>query len=388
MVPPEPKDYVIVLALLWFSVRALREPRDRALRVVVVLLTGQLLGEEVTIHALHAWGVVSVPVGKTLQNCGLAASFYGLMLFFLMSAAGFRTREQAQAAPNARRRAKIELAVLLTVILILIVAVATTPPELQNSAYPMDGELQDAALYRPEVATFYVTALIYFGYGALCAGWWALRYAAESSTRARWGLRLMALGMAFFGVACGGRGLFTLLRITGVEVPEILTIVATEFVDLAAISYIVGALSVGLAARLAALRIWLQRRQEYDEMRPLWIALHKAFPDDVLDRHRPEGLWRDRLSPSQVHRRHWRRCIEIRDGLVRLSPHLVDAGWDDTAPAPEKAAMLRGALQQRQDGVAPQSQTAVRVLAPPAEHTIDDDVRELTALSRAFARLA
>lgn len=379
------KDAFIILALVWFVVRALRDPGDRALRLVVAALTAQLVGEYPVINVLRAWTGLSAPAGKVVQNAALCCMYFCLLLFFWMSAAGVRRRGTAGSLTGIQRRVWLEFGILLGVVVVFATTVSLTPPEIRASAYPADGSLQHAALNRPEVVTFYVAGMSYFGYTALQSFWWALVYASEASRRAKIGLRVAAFGMATFGLSALGRASFAIATGFGVPVPESFAIVANALVDVGVYAYVGGALGVGAAARWAAFRVWLRHRRVHDELRPLWTSLHELFPDDELDRG-GRGLWHDRLSPWQGHRRYWRRAVEIRDGLVRLSPHLADAGWDDTRPPSEQAQVVSTAMQRFRSGDTPQSPAAVPILVSPSDGTLDDDVHSLIELSRAFAR--
>jgi hypothetical protein len=131
--------------------------------------------------------------------------------------------------------------------------------------------------------------------------------------------------------------------------------------------------------RLAALRIWWQHRRTYHHLEPLWTVLHQQFPEDTLDRV-PSSRWPDTLSLRGVHRRYYRRVIECRDGLVRISPYLQTAGNGHDAPLAEQ---LRNALQARASGIAAPTQ-AIPVAIPTTDDSLDADVHELITLSAAL----
>ncbi|NBH07456.1 hypothetical protein GTY80_30010 [Amycolatopsis sp. SID8362] len=77
--------------------------------------------------------------------------------------------------------------------------------------------------------------------------------------------------------------------------------------------------------------------------------------------------------------------IEIRDGLLQLSPQLVDAGFDSSRPAEQQLDTFRRALQLQAGGHTPTSRAGVLVAAPE-DVDINSDVRQLIHLSRALAR--
>ena len=104
----------------------------------------------------------------------------------------------------------------------------------------------------------------------------------------------------------------------------------------------------------------------------------QAFPSIVL-----------RTPPGRrgVHLGHYRRVIEIRDGLVQLSPYL-DADFGEAvatdpgaAAAALKTALERHAAGEENDGRAKQ-------VLPAGADDIESDVRPLLALSAAMTKEA
>ncbi|MGV4985741.1 DUF6545 domain-containing protein [Streptomyces sp. NRAIS4] len=118
---------------------------------------------------------------------------------------------------------------------------------------------------------------------------------------------------------------------------------------------------------------------------PLWQVLNEAYPEHALYRM-PTTPWRDHLLPLGVHRRYYRRVIECRDGLVRVSPHLAplagpvedQPGWADNL-----ADQLCAALDGERSQAAPAQAVPV---AMPATHSLEGDVRQLAQLSDAVRR--
>nr|WP_291410283.1 DUF6545 domain-containing protein [Actinophytocola sp.] len=102
----------------------------------------------------------------------------------------------------------------------------------------------------------------------------------------------------------------------------------------------------------------------------------------------PISPWRDALSLRSVHRRYYRRVIECRDGLVRISPYLANMGADPAELAvPEHLAeQLTGALRAHAAGqtVPPQAIP----IAMPSDDSLDADVDRLIELSHAVQRTA
>lgn len=86
-----------------------------------------------------------------------------------------------------------------------------------------------------------------------------------------------------------------------------------------------------------------------------------------------------------MHRRYYRRAIECRDGLVRISPYInpsqTGASGDTTSGA-ELSDRLRHALRAHGSGEL-SSAHAVAVAVPP-DPSLEADVRELIVLADAL----
>ncbi|HWE89885.1 MAG TPA: MAB_1171c family putative transporter [Pseudonocardiaceae bacterium] len=368
--------FVIQLALAWFVYRLVRTPRDRVLRAVAACLVLQVLGEPGVIPVVVHWfgGTIAPPLAKLLMNLALDLSWFSLMLFFLLSAGG------------SWLRARVEAVLVTAVAAVMIWTMTATPDSVSTWAYPAGGALPPT-IPIPEVGIFYLAGSAYFAYAAGQAARWAFGYGAESTGRARWGLRVAATGLAFLGSSAAIRAVFVVIRWTGGTVSGKLASPVDMLVPIGAVLFIGGVSYIGLAARLAALRVWAGHRRAHRQLRPLWEQLHTAFPHDALDRS-PLRRWRDGLLPRRVHRRYWRRVVEIRDGLVQLSPHLADLGFRPEAPAHEQVGLVRQALDRQRRGAAADSRAAVLVASPAhGDSGADDskaDVEQLVHLARAL----
>jgi hypothetical protein len=364
----------LLLVLAWFLYRLARSPRDPALWAVVVCVACQLLGASTFVAFIRTMfgELPSSSTVKLLTNIALNTSRYALLLFFLISAGG------------SWRRVRAETAILVGVYLAMTAAVLVLPPGARDSAYPLTGVLP-SNMSHPGVAPFYIIGGSYTFYAAVQAARWALRYASESSRRAQFGLRVLTVALVATAVTTGARTIVTIIRWAGHPVyGAAIMQLTTKLVPICTFVFLIGVFSVGLAARLAALRTWLRRRRAYAELWPLWRALHAVFPADTLD-HAPNQSWLDTLLPHRVGHRYWRRVIEIRDGLLQLSPQLVDAGFDPERPADQQLGPFCHALQLQASGRTPTSRTGVLVAAPE-DAGVNSDVRQLIHLSRALAR--
>jgi hypothetical protein len=170
-----------------------------------------------------------------------------------------------------------------------------------------------------------------------------------------------------------------LVRWVGGTMPKPPLFAGIALILLGIMVFLVGVAYPAAVMRLAAVRIWWQHRTVYRRLAPLWTVLHQEFPEDALSRV-PGGPWRDALSLRGVHRRYYRRVIECRDGLVRISPYLGSLG--EQAEAAALAERLREGLRAHASGApVPSKPTPVAI---PSGDGLDADVHELLALSSAL----
>jgi len=144
--------------------------------------------------------------------------------------------------------------------------------------------------------------------------------------------------------------------------------------------FITGVCYPGAVMRVRALHIWARHRRIYRELTPLWTMLHQAFPQDALTRV-PASSLRDRLSLRGIHWRYYRRIIECRDGLVRISPRLAPP--DPANASQQLAHRLLAAI--RSLPAAPLTPAQAVPIAVPASTSLDADADELVHLSRELA---
>lgn len=79
-----------------------------------------------------------------------------------------------------------------------------------------------------------------------------------------------------------------------------------------------------------------------------------------------------------MHRRYYRRLIECRDGLVRISPHLYTPGQQQ--PLAERLLTALHTIPAARE--APPAETVAVAVAVPETGGLDADARELAALAR------
>ncbi|WP_235883961.1 MAB_1171c family putative transporter [Saccharopolyspora elongata] len=361
------------LALLWCLHRLWRTPRDRALWMVSACLAFMALNYPLgwLANAAAADSVVQHGVPKLLQNAVIMFGYFFLMLFFLFSA--------APADKNVGRRAWREVVPLAVVVIAQIVSMAATPEQLRDHRFSSSS----TDLQIPGIAGFYFVGAAYLVYALVQAARFALRYAAESGRRVRVGLRIAAAGLGIRAVSGSLRVLLIVVSWSGGGLPDALRDATGKLAAVGGGVFVLGVLCPAVLLRLATVRVWWRHRRAYRQLRPLWEALNAVYPKDALDR-RPRSLWRERVSPRRVRRHYWRRVIEIRDGLVQLSPHLADFGYDSSRPTDQQVTAIRHALRHRHDGLPATTTSAVLVAAPAHVDNVETDVVELLALNQHF----
>ncbi|QIZ37917.1 hypothetical protein FDZ84_29315 [Saccharopolyspora sp. ASAGF58] len=356
------------LALLWCLHRAWRTPGDPALWMVSACLAFMALSYPLgwLARAAEADPAGQHGIPKVLLNAVIMLGYFFLMLFFLFSA--------ASAGKGVRHQAWREVIPLAAALIAQTVSMALTPDHLR------DHKFSTTDLQIPGIASFYFAGASYLVYVLVQAARFALRYAAESNRRVRIGLRMAAVGLGIRALSGSLRVLLVVVFWLGGNVPDAVREMTATLAVIGGGLFVTGVLCPAVLLRIATMRVWWQHRRAYRELRPLWEVLNSVYPKDALDR-RTRSLWRERVSPRRVRRRYWRRVIEIRDGLVQLSPHLADFGYSPSRPADQQITTFQCALRHRYEGLPATTSSAVLVAAPPVGN-VESDVAELLALTR------
>ncbi|MFK0049002.1 MAB_1171c family putative transporter [Streptomyces sp. NPDC090741] len=363
---------ILLLALAWKISQLVKAPSDRVLRSVTLCIVCAALSFLLGLKsgARYVDSLTGDGLAKLLQNALLLVLVYLLQCVFLYAASD-RTA--------GSKRAGWELVPLTSAIGIATWAMAITPETERAHTYAT------ANMREPGVALFYLAAGLYLVYGLALALWWTLRYIRVSHKPLRTGLQLVAAALTIMVLMGSLREALTVTRWAGESVPAALIVGAKLLLDIAIPLFVAGILYPAAATRWTTVRLWAHRRRMYQRLTPLWTALHEAFPEDSLHRT-PAGGWRDTLRVRRIHRRYYRRAIECRDGLVRISPYLaeLEAPTEPSAPLPpgRAAVHLHEALAAYTAG-APVPGRAIAV-ALPGGNDLDDDVRQLVALSDAL----
>ncbi|MFB7935975.1 MAB_1171c family putative transporter [Streptomyces sp. NPDC056049] len=361
---------VLVAALGWKVYQLKRSPHDAPLRSVTLCLLCATLSYPVAMPG-GASGVDTVAghgAAKLIQNVLLLLTVYFLMCFYLFSAAD----EEA-----GRRRARKEAVAVGLVVIAISAAALTVPHEV------FAGSFSTADMTVPQIAFFYAGAGLYLMYALGMAYRWTTQYARMSRRPHSTGLWMTAVGLGAMAVACAIRAVIVAVRWGGDEVAHPVMAAVAFLLVASILLFAAGITYSGARARLSSLRLWLRHRRDHRRLAPLWELLTEVYPDTVLRPASPAAL--DRWRARGVHRRYHRRIVECRDGLVDISPYLLDDG-DDSAmldlDTDEFAARLRRAAGRIEEGV-PAPRRAVP-LAMALGSDRESDVKQLIEVSDAL----
>ncbi|WP_405165614.1 hypothetical protein OG203_11245 [Nocardia sp. NBC_01499] len=369
---------VAALALGWMLYLVVRKPRDLRLRSIAAVVLFGTLGWPFGIAASKGVDFVGLePMWSRFVNHALTVTVaYCLVCFFLFSA--FDPR-------RAAARAWWQALVLAAVLIVLIVATATIPSDVRTAAAMLPVETRPQQRGVASIGLFYVTVNCYLLYVFVTAAVLTRRYARSAERHLRRALLLamwgsIALVLALIIFAAGD-----IVYWAGEVMPSHLLLLGMWAMVPGIVLFLLGISYPAAVTRLAAGRIWWHHLHAYHALRPLWAMLHTEFPEDALARL-PNQLWQDRITITGIHRRFYRRLIECRDGLVRISPYVADIRANAPQSGPVVAdlpAQLRQALRAHAIGVEPVGNRAIPI-AVPTSGRLDADVNELVALARAL----
>ncbi|AEW98630.1 hypothetical protein SCATT_p04370 (plasmid) [Streptantibioticus cattleyicolor NRRL 8057 = DSM 46488] len=364
---------MLIIGSVWKLVDLARAPHDRLLRTLVacllMLTAGELLSYPQASHAVDE--VTAVGVGKVAFNAVYMAGLCALILFFHSCMRGERARY--------RRQFRFNTALLAGVVAVLTAAVVVTPAPLRGHT------LSTPHMARPSIACFYLVGNAYFLYAYVTSALCAVRYARLASRHLALGLWTAALGLFGLAVTSVGRMVWVFLRIDRPGSHQAFNTVNWSVADWSMGVVLVG-ISYSAGVQLCThLRSTLHHRRMYEELTPLWTALAAAYPELVLKRE-PVG---SRFRLRRTHERFYRRLIECRDALVRLSPYLtrVAPGADlARGPADQLARYISEALRLKPATEDPDTAYSAAPVAFPARNDVEADARELIAISLAYAK--
>lgn len=366
---------IVALAALatagWKLSQFARAPKDRGLQVVTictVFVAAALAAQYVLTGIGH--DVFSVAAyGKLVQNF-LLIWFFCALLCYLASA----------LAPEALFKwGWSEVGAATSVCTALVLAFAAGGMH--------QSWLYTSGLMERPLLVFYLVGNAYMFYactrGAYLA--WAADQALPRAVSVS--LRFAALGLLLNAVCVHAvRVLSTASRLIASGV-SVVPLSVDDFTNIALAGGIV-IFSLGLGypgARtfLIKARLWIRDRSRLITLRPLWSALVRGFPAITLDK--PPSQLRDRLRIQRVRMTYYRRVIECRDGLLQISPYIVEPDGESDEPYSfeDQARMVLEALERRNRGDLPEG--PVVAVAAPSSTSMEDEARVLLRLSSAVS---
>jgi hypothetical protein len=336
----------------WKLSHLARAPRDVPLRWVVACLGCAAVAYPFGVAAQLQPASPATPSLMVVQDGFLLAMAYALDCFFLSS---------LLPAGTARQRAARRAFALTAAVAVMAVAAARTP---------RGTSMTDLSV--PAVAVQYLALDVPLALFLIDAWRWARRSLRNATGALASGLHLTSAGLALMIIGMLPLTALTVLDWARQPHSAALLSAGGGLVILGILVFLGGICYPSARMRLAAMRMWARHRRVYYQLAPLWTELHRAFPQDALARV-PSPGWRDAVSPWGVHRRYYRRLIECRDGLVRVSARM---GPDDGQPL---GSRLIAALDGAPTAGVPEQAVP---LAIPDTAGLDADARELVALAR------
>lgn len=358
-------------ALLW--VQAYRAPENVPVRILAVCIT--LLAVTAVLRGADGGGFLS-PLADNVLGVMTAA----IQICFFVS---------VHRGRSGTRRIRAELGVAAGVCALAAVVMLAVPAALRPG-------LTDPAASAGGVAAllFSVPILAYLGYAAGAVVVWIVRLVPGVARRVlRVSMGIVAAGAVLQVAGAAIRLASLAVRHTADPAPDgvlrRLDLLVGLLVSVGFLTLALGAIVplVDGAIREAP-RVRAQRRANR-ALEPLWRALHAEFPELALELRSP--------GPGRAL---YRRVVEIRDGLVLLSPHFdaevadradrrssVAGDAADERRAAVEAALVHEALRARRAGrPTPREQARLgRPEAPDAPRDWEDDAASLMRLARRFA---
>jgi len=361
--------------VLWKGVDLARTPHDRVLRFLVLslllLMAGEILSFPEVNEAIDS--ATGVGVGKVVFNGIYISGLFALVLVFT----------SAMRGPEAeyRRHLRINTGLLAGALSALVITMIATPAGMRGHF------LGTPDMAHPAIASFYLVGNAYFVYAYLASGLWALRYARRASRTLGLGLLTMALGLIGLTVTAVNRMILVVLRIGEPGSHEAFNTVNWSLSNWAMGIVLIGICYSACAQLITRLRSVVHHRRMYHELAPLWTALTTVYPELVLTRPPGGSGWHGLRRSRTYERRFYRRLIECRDGLVRLSPYLTRVAPDaDLArgPADQLARHIDKALALKPTPESTRTELPAALVASPAGNDLGADAHELIAISHAL----
>ncbi|SFO40432.1 hypothetical protein SAMN05216207_105212 [Pseudonocardia ammonioxydans] len=361
---------VVLVALLGIGATVKAADYRRSIgttRLLVGLVSAGLLalalGQVISFPVVTASVDMAAPgLGKLTYNALTIMGLCALLSFFIGVG-----RSPARVRPTVRRT----LALGAVVALVLALLILVTPEPYRSHS------LNSPHLNHPAVMAFYIVGNIFFVYVFLLGSYWTRRYGAKSEGALAAALSIVSVGLLALVVASAFRA-FRVVEVVIVG-DSLLWLNAVTF-RLNNVGYILVAVGLSLAGvsrAIATWRWWRLRRQQYQDLAPLWSVLTDAYPEVVAQPR--SGPGRARLPVAGVRQLFRRRLIEVRDGLLCLSPRLATV--TDSAVSGDPDTTAAQILQALKVADVPSAETRAPVIV-----AAEDEIETLVAISQSIER--
>ncbi|BDD81255.1 hypothetical protein TPB0596_10180 [Tsukamurella pulmonis] len=347
--------------------------------------TGLALGNVLSVPAVSAAidQAIGVGSGRVVFNALTTAGLCALVCCFRLGAG-------VRLPPAAARSAIVrEWLMWAAVVLVLTAASWGRVFSLKSLAGP--------AVSASAAEVFYVVGNGYFiyAYGFAAVALARLLRGGDGAATYRVGFAVAAASLTLLCGTCLVRVLWVLSPSVRAIEGGVVNEVNFAAANTATLGICIGMCVPALWQLVTVARVRRLRQQQDRMIEPLWQSLTTTFPELVLDTgdQTPAGkagLFRSR-SPgphrSQIEWKLYRRYVECRDGLTRLSPFLADvAGEDDVEElTPSQIAALIDAAQRRYATAAPATfRTARRILTADPDTDFEYDLGVILEVAQAL----
>lgn len=379
-------DLMVALCAASRVVHARRAPEDRPLRAIAMCTVCIAVALMLFHPSVYSWLLTTTRGVNVLVTCVvcMTAAFW-LLQFFHMSAAG----------PEEDRSQTGAVSCLLLAVAAATVVWGASPEALRAAPTEWLNRSHGSA------AAFVMIVSGYIGGVAAMAMRWSLVYSVVTIRRnLRNALRILSLALVSELFAC-------VFKVCSVLTQQLFTVdpgvqgalntiwyVTSLFGVWMLVGGVTHPVTVELVGRASAV---FARRAVFHELGPLWRALHDAYPELALPRASEPWWTRSSYVWPWRARAYYRRVIEIRDGLVRLTPYCaLDVERDARAEGAARgltggeldihagAAVVAAALERRARDIPAGERCAV---PDGGGHDLDSDARWLVNLSRALTKV-